>query len=69
MINKVNLFCLPCAGGSATFYSKWNKLIDSSIEVIPIELKGRGFRMSEDFYLNFEEMIDDISQHQSSTYY
>jgi len=53
MTNKIKLFCLPCAGGSSSLYSKWNRHIKSEIEVVSIELKGRGIRIDEDFYENF----------------
>jgi surfactin synthase thioesterase subunit len=60
MTNKIKLYCLPCAGGSSSLYSKWNRHIKSEIEVVPIELKGRGIRIDEDFYENFDGLIDDV---------
>ncbi|MBS4536684.1 thioesterase [Clostridium sp. D2Q-14] len=54
------LFCLPYAGGSEAIYYKWKKYLDSSIELYPIELKGRGKRFDKGFYENLEEAVDDI---------
>ena len=54
------LFCLPYAGGSETIYYKWKKHLHPSIQVVPIELKGRGKRFSEFFYESLEEAVDDI---------
>lgn len=54
------LFCLPYAGGSETAYYNWKKYLDSSIELYPIELKGRGRRFNESCYKNIEEATDDI---------
>jgi len=54
------LFCLPYAGGSETIYYDWQKHLCSSIQLEPIELKGRGNRYDEDFYESFEDAIDDI---------
>lgn len=54
------LFCLPYAGGSESIYYKWKKFLDPSIELVPLALKGRGKRFSEDFYENLEEAVDDI---------
>jgi surfactin synthase thioesterase subunit len=51
---------LPYAGGSESIYYKWQKHLDSSIKLEPIELKGRGRRCNEDFYESFDEAIDDI---------
>lgn len=61
MKQKIKLFCLPYAGGSAqTIYTKWNDHLDSNIELRPIELTGRGARIAESLYLNIEEAIDDV---------
>ncbi|MCB2298659.1 thioesterase II family protein [Clostridium tagluense] len=54
------LFCLPYAGGSETIYYKWKKHLHPSIQVVPIELKGRGKRFGEFFYESLEEAVDDI---------
>ncbi|EEM85527.1 thioesterase II family protein [Bacillus thuringiensis] len=54
------LFCLPYAGGSSSIYYKWNKYIGDSLELYPIELKGRGARINEAFYEDINEAVDDI---------
>lgn len=54
------LFCLPYAGGSEVAYYKWKNYLHPSIELIPIELKGRGKRFNEIFYESLEEAVDDI---------
>lgn len=54
------LFCLPYAGGSEAVYYKWKNYLHPSIELIPIELKGRGKRFNEIFYESLEEAVDDI---------
>jgi surfactin synthase thioesterase subunit len=54
------LFCLPYAGGSETIYYKWKKHLHPSIQVVPMELKGRGKRFSEFCYESLEEAVDDI---------
>lgn len=41
------LFCVPHAGGSATAFMKWRKLLEDLVEVVPVELAGRGVRMRE----------------------
>lgn len=56
----MKLFCLPYAGGSEIIYYKWEKYIHPSIQVVPIELKGRGKRFNEFFYESLEEAVDDI---------
>ncbi|WP_443659042.1 thioesterase II family protein [Clostridium algidicarnis] len=54
------LFCLPYAGGSESIYYKWKNHLHTSIQVVPIELKGRGKRFNEFFYESLEEAVDDI---------
>lgn len=59
-MKKIKLYCLPYAGGSAAAFLSWNKYLDKSIELIPLELSGRGFRFNEPVYESFSEMITDI---------
>ncbi len=59
-MRKVKLLCLPYAGGSAAIYYKWKKYLDSNIEVVPVELAGRGRRISESFYDSMLNAVDDI---------
>ncbi|MDA2157985.1 MULTISPECIES: thioesterase II family protein [Bacillus cereus group] len=58
----MKLFCLPYAGGSETIYYKWKKYLNLSIQLEPIELKGRGKRFNEGFYETLEEAVEDIFQ-------
>jgi medium-chain acyl-[acyl-carrier-protein] hydrolase len=61
-MEKVKLFCLPYAGGSATVYNKWKILLDDGINLQPIEPAGRGKRYNEPFYSDVNEAINDITQ-------
>ncbi|MED4445710.1 thioesterase II family protein [Bacillus thuringiensis] len=54
------LFCLPYAGGSRAIYHDWKNHLHPSIQIVPIELKGRGQRFLEVFYESLEEAVDDI---------
>lgn len=54
------LFCLPYAGGSEAIYYKWRQFLGESIELSPIELKGRGKRYNQDFYIDINEAVNDI---------
>lgn len=58
----MRIFCLPHAGGSASVYLKWKKYLNKNIELVPIELSGRGSRMIEPFYNSLNEGIDDVSE-------
>ncbi|GLI08149.1 thioesterase [Paenibacillus tyrfis] len=59
-MSKIQLFCLPYAGGSATIYSKWKRILSADIELYPVELAGRGRRFNESPYDNVEQAIEDI---------
>lgn len=41
-------------------FHKWKKYLGESIEVIPIELSGRGRRYREPLYDSFDNMVDDV---------
>lgn len=58
----MKLFCFPCAGGSATMYFKWKKYFPEIIEILPVELTGRGSRANEPYYDTFNELIIDLTE-------
>lgn len=58
-MDKITLFCLPYAGGSAIIYNKWKKYINNCIEIVPVELAGRGKRLNEQLYDKIEDAVDD----------
>lgn len=60
--HKLNMICIPYAGGSATVYARWRKRLDESIKLIPIELRGRGARINEPFYEDLHEAVEDVYQ-------
>ncbi len=62
-MGKMKLFCLPYAGGGAGSFSKWRKYLHPEIELIPVELAGRGSRMREPLYRDAYEAIEDVFQH------
>lgn len=59
-MKKIRLFCFPHAGGSAASYNKWRLYMDKHIELIPLELAGRGRRVYDPLYNSIDEAIDDI---------
>jgi surfactin synthase thioesterase subunit len=44
---SVRLFCLPCAGGSAQTFRTWIPHVPPDVEIVPLELRGRGTRFRE----------------------
>ena len=59
-MQKTKLFCFPHAGGSAFSYAKWKNYFNPYIEVVPIELAGRGYRIEESLYQSMEEAVNDV---------
>ncbi len=57
---KIKLFCIPYAGGSANIYNNWKSGLAQNIELCPIELAGRGSRITETPYQNLDAALDDI---------
>ncbi|WHY56139.1 thioesterase II family protein [Peribacillus simplex] len=61
MNNKsLNLLCLPYAGGSENIYTKWKNEVIGGVNIVPIELSGRGKRMQDPLYNNLNEALEDI---------
>lgn len=59
-MNKMNLICLPYAGGNIYSYLGYAKLAPSYLNLIPIELPGRGVRMKEKLLRDIDQMVEDI---------
>ncbi|MFD2588191.1 thioesterase II family protein [Croceitalea marina] len=59
-MSKLKLFCFPYAGGSAIIYKNWSEFLNPSIELIPIELAGRGKRIKDSFYDSIDDAVDDM---------
>jgi medium-chain acyl-[acyl-carrier-protein] hydrolase len=56
----MKLFCFPYAGGSAAVYTSWKAQIGAAIELVPIELTGRGRRIADPLYQSTADMIDEV---------
>jgi surfactin synthase thioesterase subunit len=61
-MSKIKLFCLPYAGGSAAIFNKWKQFVNPAIELVPIELAGRGKRIKEALYKDVNEVVEDVFQ-------
>jgi len=57
----VKLFCLAHAGGSANVYLAWRPHLYGSVELTPVELPGRGRRISEPLRQRFDDVLDDVA--------
>lgn len=59
-MKKIRLFCFSYAGGSATVFLKWRSWLADTVELIPVELAGRGTRFSQPLYTSMEEAVEDV---------
>ncbi|GLH79075.1 thioesterase [Bradyrhizobium sp. SSBR45G] len=57
----MRLICLPYAGGSAMIYARWRRQLPSSIDVVPLELPGRGVRMDEPLHTDPAALADQLA--------
>jgi len=59
---SVRLFCFPYAGGNESAYRHWQQKLPESIEVLPVQLPGRGSRIKEPPYLELRPLIRAASE-------
>ncbi|MGW6739891.1 thioesterase II family protein [Streptomyces sp. NPDC055025] len=57
-----SLYCFPFAGGSATYYADWVRDFTGPVELVPVQLPGRGARMSEPPATDMLELADEIAE-------
>ncbi|MDT0482756.1 MULTISPECIES: thioesterase II family protein [Streptomyces] len=55
----VRLICLPYAGGSPDLFRAWADGLSAHVELFAVRLPGRGPRLSEDLYTEWEPLITD----------
>jgi medium-chain acyl-[acyl-carrier-protein] hydrolase len=58
---EFKLFCFPYAGGTASIFRSWANLLPSTIQVIPVELPGRGSRLSEPPFISYQPLVEALS--------
>lgn len=60
MSAPVRLLCLPYAGGSARRFLEWRPSLPDSVEVVPIELPGRGTRFNDGLHDRIEPLLAEL---------
>jgi surfactin synthase thioesterase subunit len=56
------MFCFPCAGSSAMNYLRWRRRLPDWVDILPVELPGRGKRISEAFVRDFDRLADQLTE-------
>jgi len=59
---KVSLFCFPYAGGTATMFQQWRRSLPDTIEVCPVQLPGRGHRLSEPRFSSIGPLVAALAE-------
>lgn len=59
---SVRLLCFPYAGGNESAYRHWQQKLPESIEVLPVQLPGRGSRIKEPPYAELRPLVDAASE-------
>lgn len=60
-MDKIKLFCIPYAGGTAEIYRKYESFLHDNIEVVPLELRGRGKRFLESYSETLLDMSEELA--------
>ncbi|WP_020619071.1 thioesterase II family protein [Paenibacillus daejeonensis] len=56
----MKLFTIPYAGGFSFTYLKWKRGLEPSIQLVPVELPGRGGRSSEPLCTTIGQMAEHV---------
>jgi len=60
MARKIRLYCFPFAGGTAQIYHSWSAYVNAEIELVPIELSGRGRRYPQPLFTDLADIVEDV---------
>lgn len=61
-MKDIQLFCIPYAGGNASFFNNLKKYLEDFVEVYNLEYSGHGIRRREAFYHDFEELLIEVKE-------
>jgi medium-chain acyl-[acyl-carrier-protein] hydrolase len=59
---KLRLFCFAYAGGGASVFREWSKLLPADIEVWAVQLPGRETRLREPAIVRLQPLVEAVSQ-------
>lgn len=57
---KIRLICFPFAGGDITTYLPWLPLLDQRIELVIVQLPGRGRRSAEKPFSRMDLLVEEL---------
>jgi surfactin synthase thioesterase subunit len=59
-MKKINIICLPFAGGNKYSYRPYSVSSTASLNFVTLEYPGRGSRIKEDLKFNLDDLVDDL---------
>jgi medium-chain acyl-[acyl-carrier-protein] hydrolase len=59
---KVRLFCFPYSGASSTIYASWSMELPEYVELHPVELPGRGNRVTEPPHTRIGSLVQKLAR-------
>jgi len=57
----MRLYCFAHAGGGANIFNGWEQRVPREVEVVPVELSGRGRRFDDPLVSDIDHHIDEIA--------
>lgn len=59
---RIRVFCLPWAGVGSAVYRRWPSAFADDVEVLPVQLPGRGWRVGEPPLRDLHELADRVTE-------
>ncbi len=57
---KLRLLCFPYAGGSANIFRSWGSYLTDEVELVAVQLPGRGRRLMEPPHSDMKQIVDEL---------
>jgi medium-chain acyl-[acyl-carrier-protein] hydrolase len=57
----MRVFCFPYAGASAAIYRTWADRLPKNLEICPVQLPGRGTRLSEQSFTRLMPIVEAVA--------
>jgi amino acid adenylation domain-containing protein len=59
---RLRLFCFPYAGAGASIYRTWSDGLPADVEVCPVQLPGRGTRLTETPFTRLAPLVEALAR-------
>ena len=59
---RISLFCFPYAGSGPVVFQSWAQRLPETIDVLPVQLPGRGSRLAEPRFTNIRPLVEAVAE-------